>query len=129
MTPMTKKLSIEQRNNLLVGNPLAAELPSLYDDTRVWVEVMAYSRHSTPGHWVPVSTFLNADRSEQRYQLKWYETEKEYYNHWSSADYRIRRAAEVRDVMSVEALEDVLAKYLEHVSLLAPNGKTESPLW
>jgi hypothetical protein len=73
---MTKTLTLLQRNNLLVGNPLAAERPASTDDLRAWVEVRAYSSQSTPRHWVPVSTFLNADRSDQRYKLSWCEIDR-----------------------------------------------------
>jgi hypothetical protein len=124
---MTTKLTIEQRNNLLVGNTLAAELPASADDVRAWVEVRAYSTQSTRFHWVPVSKSLNADRSDQRYQLQWCEIDKEYYNHWTDADYFIRQEGEIRDLMSIEAVEEELAKYLDDFSRLQVSWKTESP--
>ena len=124
---MAKKLTIEQRNNLLVGSHLAAELPSSSDDTRVWVEVSAYSALSTPQHWVPVSKFLNADRSDQRYQLRWCEIEKGYRDYPLDWDHFVRQETEIQDLISIEALEDELAKYLDDFSRLEVAWHTESP--
>lgn len=123
---MNTKLTIEQRNNLLVGNALATELaPS--DDVRAGVEVRAYSTQSTRFHWVPVSKFLNADRSDQRYQLQWCEIEKRYIDHWLDADLYMREETEIRELMSIEAVEEELARYLDDFSRLQVSWKAESP--
>jgi hypothetical protein len=124
---MTTKLTIEQRNNLLVGNHLAAELPSPLDDTRMWIEISAYSSQSTPQRWVPVSKFLNADRSDQRYKITWCEIETAYIHDWMNSDPYIRQQSEVRDLMTIEALEAEIAKYLDDFSHLQLSRKTESP--
>lgn len=124
---MTKKLTLEQRNNLLVGNHLAAELPSSSDNTRVWLDVSAYSSQSTRFHWVPVSTFLNADRSDQLYKIRWCEIEKAYIDDWLNADLYIRQQSDVRGLVTIEAVEETLAKYLDDFSRLQLDRKTESP--
>jgi hypothetical protein len=55
------------------------------------------------------------------------EGQKEYFINRPDADYSVRQETEVRDMMSIEALEAELAKYLDDFSQLQLSAKTESP--
>jgi hypothetical protein len=124
---MIRNLTIHQCNNQLFGNPIAAKLPASFGDVRAWVEARAYSIQSTSSHWVPVSKFLTADRSDQRYQLRWCEIEKGYRDYSLVWDHHVRQETQIQDLISIEALEDELTKFLDDFSRLEVAWHTESP--
>jgi hypothetical protein len=62
-------LDTRQRNNLLTGNSLAAELPATSPERRAFVVVGAYRDVGRPGG-ARVSRFLNADQSDVRFWLE-----------------------------------------------------------
>ena len=74
-----------------------------------------------------MSKFLNADRSDQRYQLQWCEIEKAYIDDWLNADLYVRQHSDIRGLVTIEAAEEALARYLDGFSRLQLSRKTESP--
>jgi hypothetical protein len=112
-------LDMRQRNNLLTGNELAAELPASAAGRRAFVAVVAYRDTGMPGE-AAVSKFLDADTSDVRFSLSKYEVERALMDAggWLSED-DVHGLVFTTGIASLEALEAELAAYLDDFSRLS----------
>ena len=114
---MAQQLNIRQRNNLLTGNRLAAEVPASAPNLRAFIEIWA---HAADREWGGVSKFLNADTSNLRFDLWKYEIDRSYYDTdgWDWDRFVRGDIHKVKDIPTIEDLERILAEYLDDVSIL-----------
>lgn len=115
---MTKQLDIRQKNNLLVGNGLAAEIPSSNNDFRAFVSVGSYL--PSKGGGLRPSKMLNAANQDQiRFWLRKYEIHNDYIkNMWDVSENVLRNSYFINEIPNLEELEVKLEKYLEDFSQL-----------
>lgn len=111
-------LDVRQRNNLLTGNELAAELPPSTSGRRAFIVVGAYREVGIPGG-APVSKYLNSDQSDVRFWLRKYEVDMDSINQGKKLSEEDAYNHVLRTgIPSVAAVEAELAKYLDDFSHL-----------
>jgi hypothetical protein len=113
-----RQLDMRQRNNLITGNQLAAELPASALGRRAFVVVGAYRDAGRPGG-ARVSKFLNADQSDVRFWLRRYEVDTVFIERgWWPGEDDLHDDVFKNSIPSIEALEAELAHYLDDFSRL-----------
>jgi hypothetical protein len=120
-----KHLSIFQKNCLLTGTLLAAELVASCPQRRAFVVVGAYVQ--TPEGSARVSKFLNADHSNVRFWLRKYEVKREDVERYL-ADQDLLESVHLTTIESIEALEAELHPYVEDLQHLQVSWKVDDPL-
>ena len=115
---MTKQLNMRQKNNLLIGNDLAAEVTASNNDFRAFVSIGSYL--PSPGGGRRPSKILNAKNQDKiRFWLRKYEIHKDYIeNMWDVTDNDLRNSSFRNEISSLDELEAELGKYLEDFSQL-----------
>jgi hypothetical protein len=115
---MTKQLNMRQKNNLLIGNDLAAEVTASNNDFRAFVSIGSYL--PSPGGGRRPSKILNAKNQDKiRFWLRKYEIHKDYIeNMWDVTDNNLRNSSFRNEISSLDELEAELGKYLEDFSQL-----------
>lgn len=103
----TSKLSTFQRNNLITGTDLAAEIPSSSPELRAFVVVGAYV-WAPSGHAKRPSKFLNAEQDGLRFWVRKYEVKKSDIERWiTHAD--LLNSVYLDEILSIEQLEHEVA--------------------
>jgi len=111
-------LDMRQRNNLITGNELAAELPASSPERRAFVVVGAYRDVGRPGG-ARVSKYLNADQSDVRFWLRKHEIDKVFIEHgWWPGENDLLDSVLTTGISSIETLEAELAHYLDDFTRL-----------
>ena len=120
------KLNTFQRNNLITGTDLAAEIPSSSPELRAFVVIGAYAR--TPsGHAKRPSKFLNAEQNDLRFWIRRYEVKKSDIEKWiTTAD--LLNSVYLNEILSIEQLEREVEQYIQDFSLLEATWKVDNPL-
>lgn len=120
-------LDIRQKNNLLAGVKLAAELEPSAPTLRKFITVQGY-KYNSDGRKIDLSNFLNADNPEDVfYEVYCYEISVDYYtNNWDVSDNDLKNRKRLTDICGVIALEGVLKKYLSDFSILQPEWHCEN---
>jgi hypothetical protein len=115
---MTKQLNMWQKNNLLIGNDLAAKITASNNDFRAFVSIGSYL--PSPGGGRRPSNILNAKNQDKiRFWLRKYEIHKDYIeNMWDVSDNDLRNSSFRNEISSLDELETELGKYLEDFSQL-----------
>jgi len=128
--PIMKALTTRQRNNLLVGNDLAVEIPALAPDCRAFVVIGAYRDDHEGLGGSRVSNYLNAsDQEDVRFWFRKYEIETVYIeNDWDVAESDLQDSLFKNDIASVEELEQILGVYLEDFSGLDVSWRHDNPV-
>jgi len=122
-----KKLSLKQCNNLISGNVLATEILSTSNDRRAFVDLGAY-HIDTDGRTTGVSKSIQID-DNTRFFLRKYEIEKKYIeNDWCVSEEELINFVHIKNIKSIEDLENKLSKYLDDFSILDVSWKCDSPI-
>lgn len=117
-------LGTRQRNNLLTGNDLTAEIPASSKDRRAFVTIHAYRESGRLGGRF-LSKFLNADHSDVRFWLRKYEIDQALLEVPRFPDLEeLHDHIFEHDIKSIEALKVELARYLDDFSQL---GSVNAP--
>ncbi len=117
-------LDIRQRNNLLTGNDLTAEIPASSKERRAFVTIHAYRESGRLGGR-SLSKYLNANESDVRFWLRKYEIDRALLEVPRFPDLEeLHDHIFERDIKSIEALEAELAHHLDDFSLL---GSVHAP--
>lgn len=120
-------LSTFQRNNLLVGTKLAAELSPFLPDRMAFVVVGSYVQ-TLRGAARPPKT-LNVDQPNLRFWIRKYEIDRSYLeSDLDITDYNLVDSMYLNDIQTVEELENELRKYIQDFSLLEVSWKVKNPL-
>lgn len=83
---LMKKFSIEQRNNLKIGNTLSAELPSTSHELRCFISVGAYVKSNIGSGGSKISKILNRCQNVL-FCMRKYEINKKYIeNEWDISE-------------------------------------------
>lgn len=127
---MSQNLSIQQRNNLCIGNSLAAEILASSGDRRGFVVIGAYlpSDHGSGGMRPPKALNL-PEHSKLRFWLRSYEVERRYLdNDWDIAEEDLLHSVLRRGIASFEELEHALAEYLDDFAALDVSWRRDNPI-
>jgi hypothetical protein len=120
-------LNIFQRNNLLTGTHLAAEVPSTSPDLRAFVVVGAYVQDQTKSS--KPARILNVDQDNLRFWLRKYEVNRQDLAiDKDITEKDLLRPVYLRDIQTIEDLEDTLEKYIQDFSVLQVSWKVDNPL-
>lgn len=120
-------LTTFQRNNLLIGTRLAAELQASSPELRAFVVIGAYAQTQS-GPRRP-SKILNAEQDNLRFFLSKYEVSRhalamdEYIS-----DKNLIDAIYIHDIQSIDQLEQELAQYIQDFSRMEVSWKVDNPL-
>ncbi len=133
---MTERLDIRQRNNLLAGNSLTAEIAGTSANRRAFLSVQPYrldldppsnelSRALYGNKRKAFSRFLNADHSDIRFVVRSFEVDTDDLDvylreSWVSydAELEVYELTSRLDIAGIEGLETELRKYLDNLSAL-----------
>jgi hypothetical protein len=125
---MTRRLNIQQLNNLYTGNSLAVEIPATSEQRRAFVVIGAYRKTGKPGGG-RVSKFLNAPHDDMRFWFRKYEIPSDYIeNDWDVTDEELYEATFRLDIPVIAELECELEKFLQDFSGLDVSWKRDNPL-
>lgn len=112
---MNKTLDIRQRNNLITGNHLVAEIPASTPDRRAFILIGAYEKTSR-GADHP-SKILNRDLDRTRFWIKTYEVDVSVLETASSLEeYQTHNLKYKNEIQNVEAVEKELEEKLDDFS-------------
>ncbi len=120
-------LTTFQRNNLIIGTRLAAELQASSPELRAFVVIGAYRQ--TPSGPRRPSKILNADYDTLRFFLRKYEVSRhalamdEY-----TSDEDLTHAIYMHDIQSIDQLEQELEQYMQDFSRMEVSWKVDNPL-
>lgn len=129
---MSRDLTIQQRNNLCIGNRLAAEVPASSDDCRAFVVIGAYlpSDHGSGGARPPKA--LNSPEHDKLcFWLRSYEVERRVLareDDWVLRDEDLHRSVRRRGIASFEELEHALHEYLDDFAALDVEWRRDNPI-
>ncbi len=119
-----KKLNVYQKNNLLTGNDLAMEIPSISNTRRAFIKIGAYDPNT--GY---VSKILNRDKSGLLFDLRRYEIDNCYIeNDWDVSEEELVNSIHVKDIKGIEQLEAELAEHIDDFSNLDCVWKCDNPV-
>ncbi len=127
---MEPHLTVQQLNNLRIGNSLAAEIPASLPNHRAFVVIGAYVPSKDPSWGRKPSKVLNSpDQANLYYWLRKYEVEQSYLEHdWDIAESDLHRQAQRRGIASIEELEQEIVTYLDDFSLLDVSWRRDNPV-
>ncbi|MBA2392724.1 MAG: hypothetical protein H0V70_08255 [Ktedonobacteraceae bacterium] len=121
------KLSTFQRNNISIGTDLAAEIRSFSPELRTFVVIGAYIQTSS-GATNP-SKSLNVEQRNLRFWIRKYDVLKEYVESDKYlTDKDLVNSIYVKDIYTIEQLENELEKYIQDFSFLEVAWKVDNPL-
>ena len=121
-----KNLDTFQKNCIVTGTGLAAEIPSTSSELRAFVEIGSYTK-TLRGAAKP-SKFLNVDDSNLRFWIRKYEArKKDIENDLDITQDELINSIYVNDIQSIEDLEAEIGKYLGDFSLLQVKWKVDAP--
>ena len=120
-------LNTFQRNNLVTGNDLAAELQASSPELRAFVVIGAYvqtqSRAKRP------SKMLNADHDTLRFFLRKYEVRRRALEMDEDiSDDELIHAIDIHDIQSIDQLEQELVIYIQDFACMEVSWKIDNPL-
>lgn len=121
-----EKLTTFQRNNIITGNNLAAEIQSSSPELRAFIVNGAYVLTSSGP--VRPSKYLNANHNNIRFWLRKYEVNKldlemdRDFTHHDLLD-----SIYLKDIQSIEELEKELGKYIQDFSIMQASWKVDNP--
>lgn len=130
---MTQQLDIRQRNNLLVGNRLAAEITATRESRKAFVVVTPYredngeSPYDALGRWRPktFSKYINADHRDIRFNVVVFDVETTVlasYIEESRRSYdaaiEVNTLAAYSGIDSLERLEEAFTNHSNDLSSL-----------
>ena len=117
-----KEFNLQQTNNLMIGNALAAELKPSGETLRCFIVVGELKKKE--------KTYLNKLTPEESiFYLMKYEVDKTYIdNDWDVTSDEIVNSIYITGIKGLKALEKELLKHIESLIVLVPEWKTESPL-
>lgn len=117
------KFSIFQRNNLITGVPLSAELQPSRPEYRSFIIIRAYIPASEPYKRIKIPKILNANHDQLRFQIKKYEISLEDLNKgWDSDERDWINYIVINYIVSIDELEIELSKYIGDFSILTGPG-------
>lgn len=127
---MSRHLTIQQRNNLCIGNNLAAEIPASSNDRRAFVVIGAYlPTERAAGGARPPKALNSPELEGLRFWLRSYEVERRYLdNDWDVAEEDLHRSVLRRRIASFEELERALAAYLDDFAALDVEWRRDNPV-
>lgn len=116
---MSHEFDTFQRNMLLTGRELYAEIASSSEDTRVFVRIWGYRHDPLDRGGRLASVFLNADHSDNRYGLQVTEVSKDALQHMiylfeDATDLEFRN-----NIAGLDDLAELLGRFLPDFSRLA----------
>ena len=122
---MAQHFNTRQRNNLLTGKKLAAEVPASAPNLRAFVEIWA---HAADREWGGVSRFLNADTSNLRFDLWKYEIDRSYYetDGWDP-DHFTHGEVREKGFTSLEEFQRILCKYVDDLAAFDNDFRVDTP--
>lgn len=121
------RLSTFQHNNLITGTHLAAEIQSSAAEMRTFVVIGAYLQNSSRS--VKPSKFLNGDQESLKFWIRKYDVNKvSIENDEDITEKDLLNAVYLKDIQSIEQLENELEKYLQDFSLMDVAWKIDNPL-
>ena len=121
------KLTTFQRNNLLTGTRLAAELQASSPELRAFVVIGAY-RQTQSGPKRP-SKMLNAEHDTLRFWLRTYEVSRHALAMDEDIiDEDLIHEIYIRDIQSIDQLEQELAQHIQDFSRMEVSWKIDNPL-
>ena len=120
-------LTTFQRNNLLIGTRLAAELQASSAELRAFVVIGAYAQTQS-GPKSP-SKMLNAEQDTLRFWLRTYEVSRHALAMDEDIiDEDLIHEIYIHDIQSIEQLEQELAQYIQDFSCMEVSWKIDNPL-
>lgn len=128
---MTQHLTIQQLNNLRIGNSLAADIPAVLPDHRAFVVIGAYVPGSDDPTWghEPPRALNSPSQANLRFWLRRYEVAQwQIEQGWDVAESDLHRQTHQRGIASVEEVERELEKYLDDFSLLDVSWRRDNPV-
>lgn len=121
------RFSTFQRNNLIIGTELAAELPSSSPEKRAFVVVGGYIQTSSGATSPP--KVLNVEQPNLRFWVRKYEVDRSALeNHLDITDHDLIDSIYLNNIQTIEDLEVELEKYIQDFSLLQVAWKVDNPL-
>lgn len=116
-----QKFTLIQRNNLVTGMTLVAELASVYEDHRAFVTLWASKG---------ASRFLNTVQPEKIvFCLRRYDVKCAYIdNDWDVTDDELTDSVHLVDIKGLSTLESVLSVYLDDFAKLDGSWRRDNPL-
>jgi hypothetical protein len=119
--------NIDQRNNLIIGTSLAAEIPASTLELKAYIVIGSYDIKN--GRASASSRILNRDQDDLRFWLHKYEIDKKYLGSTDEiAEEQLVHNIFKNDIQDIEQLEREVEKYLDDFSLLQIQWKFDPPL-
>lgn len=129
---MAQHLTIRQRNNLCIGNSLAAEIPASSDDRRAFVVIGAYLPSERGSGGTRPSKALNSPAHDKlRFWLRYYEIERRYLlreDDWDIGEEDLHHSVLRQDIANFEDLEWALRDCLDDFAALDVSWRRDNPL-
>lgn len=127
---MEQRLTLQQLNNLRIGNSLAAEIPATLPGHRAFVVIGAYVPLEDPSWGRAPSKALNShDQANLRFWLRRYEVDQQFLEHgWDVAEPDLRRQEQRRGIATTEELERELMRSIGDFSLLDVSWRRDNPI-
>jgi hypothetical protein len=120
-------LTTFQRNNLIIGTRLAAELQASSPELRAFVVIGAYRQ--TPSGPKRPSKMLNAEHDTLRFWLRKYEVSRQALAMDEDIiDEDLIHDIYIRDIQSIDQLEQELAQHMQDFSRMEVSWKVDNPL-
>lgn len=122
-------LTMKQKNELITGIALAAELPASSSKYKKYLTVCGYQL-DVSGKKMRMDKFLNSTPNRGiRFRLHCYELPIEYIENdwWIGQEELINRIC-IDEIEGIENLEHELSKFLKDFSKLLPEWKCSYPL-
>ena len=121
-----KNLDTFQKNCLITGTCLAAEIPSSCSELKAFVIIGSYTKtdHGT----AKPSKLLNVDDENLRFWIHKYEVRSSDIDKGIAIDNeQFINSVHVKDIKGIGELENKLAKYIQDFSLLKVGWKVDYP--
>ncbi len=121
-----QELSIRQRNNLQIGNALAAELAASAENLRSFIVVSSYFTDGVTRH--RPSKYLNAANLDRlRFSIRTYEIDQAFIESWD-ADRHLINDSTIDGISSFPELENLLRIHIQDLSILDIAGRNDNPV-
>ena len=120
--------SVEQKNNLLTGVSLTAEIPSPDRDTRKFITILSYTKSGSRIQ-LPSVILNRPEKDKIWFTVEIFQIPNSFYESTCNIyveDYDLINHSIIKDIFGFETLTASLQNYISDFSTFIPSYKSES---